>query len=349
MTANLHHDGGYGRAYDGVPTDAAVWLRTLLLAVLALWTTGAWAAPYDPMAVSAAPAPAVLDRTVHDRRRDRNIPVRVYLPVGTRPVPVVLFSPGLGGSRTGYAYLARHWAARGYAVVVLQHPGSDDTIWKGKSPERAVAAMRRAASGRNFLLRVKDVPAVLNRLAIWNRTDGDPLAGRLNLAEIGMAGHSFGAVTTEAVSGERFRGRALFTDPRIKAALALSPSSPRRQSPSAAFGEVSLPWMLMTGTRDIGLLGLGARDVASRLAVYDALPPGNKYELVLAGAQHSAFSDRPLPPGDAPRNPNDHRAIEALSTAFWDAMLRHAPAAAAWLDGAGPKTVLKPGDRWRRK
>ncbi len=37
-----------------------------------------------------------------------------------------------------------------------------------------------------------------------------------------MTGHSFGAVTTQAVSDQKFLGRTAFTDPRIKAALAMS-------------------------------------------------------------------------------------------------------------------------------
>lgn len=310
----------------------------------------AWAASsYDPLNVAGSQSPEVSDRTVHDSRRGRDIPVRIYTPAAGGPAPVVLFSPGLGGSRTGYAYLARRWAERGYVVVVLQHPGSDAAIWQGKPRMQAIAAFKRAASGRNFMLRVGDVRTVLDRLAVWNRTATDVLAGRLDLGEIGMAGHSFGAVTTEAVSGERFFGRAMLTDRRIKAALALSPSSPRRGSAAAAFGQVSIPWMLMTGTRDVAPLGLGARTVASRLAVYAALPPGRKYELVLAGARHLAFSDRPVTGNQTPRNPNDHRAILALSTAFWDTMLRREPSAGAWLNGSGPKTVLKSGDQWKTK
>jgi hypothetical protein len=105
----------------------------------------------------------------------------------------------------------------------------------------------------------------------------------------------------------------------------------------------------MTGTQDTGLLGLGAQNVASRLAVYTALPPGQKYQLVLAKARHMAFSDRPLSSQAEPRHPNDHRVILALSTAFWDCMLRHISAAQAWLDGPAPQTILKPGDRWQRK
>jgi len=57
---------------------------------------------------------------------------------------------------------------------------------------------------------------------------------------------------------------------------------------------------------------------------------------VPADAEHSAFGDRPLPGDQKPRNPNHHRAILALSTAFWDAYLRGDAAARAWLQGARP-------------
>ena len=67
-----------------------------------------------------------------------------------------------------------------------------------------------------------------------------------------------------------------------------------------------------------------------------------------------AASIRPLPirrlPGDTEkRNPNHHRVILALSTAFWDAYLRGDPAANAWLDGDGPKSVLEKDDQWEKK
>ena len=49
--------------------------------------------------------------------------------------------------------------------------------------------------------------------------------------------------------------------------------------------------MLMTGTRDLAVIGKA--DLESRLAVYPALPPGGKYELVLDRAEHSAFPETP--------------------------------------------------------
>ena len=302
---------------------------------------------YDPLTV-ADQRGHDLDLVVNDTQRQRAIPVLVYFPPQESPAPVVLFSHGLGGSRHGSSYLGRHWSARGYLAVFLQHPGSDVSVWQDKPPRERLAALRRAANLQETLLRVADVPAVLDQLEAWNATDGHALAGRLDLGRIGMSGHSFGAITTQAVSGQiAGRGTGSFTDPRIQAAIAMSPSSPRWGNPEQAFGRVEIPWMLMTGTNDE--VPIGRADAESRLEVFPALPPGGKYELVLSGAEHSAFTDRPLPGDTEPRNPNHHRVILALSTSFWDAWLREDSAARVWLDGDGPRSVLEQEDRWQKK
>jgi predicted dienelactone hydrolase len=323
--------------------------KTVGVALLAIAARAMAVEPaYDPLRVAAPLKAAALDLTVHDADRKRDIPVWVYLPTGNKPAPVVLFSHGLGGSRENSPYLGQHWSARGYVAVFVQHPGSDTSVWKDKRAGGRLEAMREAASAKNFALRVKDIPAVLDQLEKWNRQAGHALAGRLDLTHVGMSGHSFGAVTTQAVSGQHFPlGLVNYTDGRIKAALAFSPSAPKRGSADRAFGGVAIPWLLMTGTKDTSFIN--DTDVASRLAVYPALPPGGKYELVLEGAEHSAFGDRPLPGDKEQRNPNHHRAILALSTAFWDAYLRGDAAAKAWLEGDGPRSVLEPKDRWQRK
>lgn len=317
---------------------------------LLVTTTGIHAADaaYDPMALPAQAMTALVDLTVKDAQRQRELPIRVYLPSDKGGAPVVLFSHGLGGSREGSAYLGRHWAGRGYAAVFLQHPGSDTSVWRDEAPAQRMNAMRKAVNAENFMLRARDVPAVLDQIAVWNTTKGHALEGRLDMTRVGMSGHSFGAVTTQAVSGESFAGLGqALTDARIKAAVMFSPSSPRRGDPAHAFGGVKIPWMLMTGTKDVAVIG--DADMKSRLAVYPALPPGSKYEVVLNGAEHSAFSDRALPGDTEKRNPNHHRVILALSTAFWDAYLRQDAAARAWLDGDGPAAVMEKEDRWQRK
>jgi predicted dienelactone hydrolase len=284
---------------------------------------------------------------VDDESRQRKVPVTVYLPQAADALPVVLFSHGLGGTRHGGSYLGKHWSARGYVVVFLQHPGSDDSVWRGTPLRARRTAMRQAASPQNFRLRVGDVPAVLDQLDEWNGNHEHSLAQRLDMQRIGMCGHSFGAVTTQAVSGQSFppAGRR-FTDVRIKAALALSPSSPRRGNPDMTFRSVTIPWMLMTGTRDTS--PIGGQTVESRRAVYPHLPVGvDKYELVLHNAEHSAFTDRALPGDRELRNPNHHRTILALSTAFWDAHLKGDPSARAWLQGAGAGSAIESQDRWQ--
>ncbi len=303
-------------------------------------------ANYDPLAVATDFNPEQLDLTVHDAKRTRDIPVRIYLPANKAPAPVVLFSHGLGGTRNGSQFLGTHWAARGYVAVFLQHPGSDDSVWRGKSATERMPAMNSAASLDNFLLRVQDVPAVLNQLEIWNVDSTTALKGRLDVKKVGMSGHSFGAITTQAVSGQTFAiGGQRFTDPRIKAAIAFSPSTPKRGSADTAFGEVKIPWLLMTGTKDLS--PIGQADLKSRLGVYPALRGAPKYEVVLNNAEHSAFTDRALPGDKEPRNPNHHRVILALSTAFWDAYLRGDADALAWLKGSGPRSVMEASDRWQ--
>ena len=327
------------------PPGLAVLLLVWLAAAVSVTHAGT---AYDPLAVpSAAEPPPPLDLTVHDAARNRDLPVRVYLPATKDPTPVVLFSHGLGGNREGSAFLGRHWAARGYAAVFLQHPGSDDSVWRDKPPAEAMAAMQAAANRQNFDLRIHDVPAVLDQLGAWQKTGGHPLAGRMDLAHVGMAGHSFGAMTTQAVSGQRPPFGAAPTDARIKAAVIMSPGKPIFGGVERAFGSVAIPWLLMTGTKDVA--PIGHQDMAARLAVFPALPAGSKYELVLDRAEHSVFTDRALPGDHEPRNPNHHRAILALSTAFWDAYLRGDGAARAWLDGDGPRTMLDAADRWQRK
>jgi predicted dienelactone hydrolase len=319
-----------------------------LLACVAGLSAATASAAYDPLALPAGFHAQVLDLSFVDANRQRELPLRVYLPSTTAPAPVVIFSHGLGGSREGSAFLGEHWAGRGYVAVFLQHPGSDTSVWENLPSAQRMQSMREAASPKNFILRIKDVPALIDQLERWNRSSAHALAGRMDLSRIGMSGHSFGALTTQAVSGETFLGdRISATDKRIKAAVIMSPGSPHGGGADRAFSKVAIPWLLMTGTRDTA--PIGNADVESRLAVFPALPPGGKYELVLDGAEHSVFTDRALPGESGKRNPNHHRVILAISTAFWDAWLRQDANARAWLDGSGPRSVLESADRWQRK
>ena len=46
---------------------------------------------------------ATVEYVWHDNARDRDVPVKIYYPrTGDQPLPVIIFSHGLGGSREGY-------------------------------------------------------------------------------------------------------------------------------------------------------------------------------------------------------------------------------------------------------
>lgn len=315
-------------------------------ALVFLLTAATLRADYDPLVVAKSKA-EFKDLDVKDEKRSRTIPLRVYLPNHKKSAPVVLFSHGLGGSREGSAFLGHHWALRDYVAVFLQHPGSDVGVWKDVPLAQRLAALKKAANAENFKLRVQDVAAVLDQLEVWQNTNDHPLAGRLDLKRVGMSGHSFGAVTTQAVSGQSPAAGKGFTDPRIRAAAIMSPSGPKFGDPKKAFANVKIPWLLLTGTRDNS--PIDGADPKTRLVVFPALPPGSKYELVLDKAEHSAFTDRPLPGDAEKRNPNHHRAILAVTAAFWDAYLRDSAEARTWLDGEAVRTVLEKADAWQKK
>ncbi len=300
---------------------------------------------YDPSTTSDEVTVQDAEFVYGDNKR--KVPLKIYLPESTSKVPVILFSHGLGGSKDNNPYLGNHWAGRGYAVVFMQHDGSDENVWRDVPRAKRLATLKGAASLASMQGRVGDVPATLDQLAKWN-AEGQKFAGRFDLERIGMSGHSFGAVTTQAVSGQNYGRRGqTYTDSRIKAAVAMSPSLPRRGNNPQTFAKVKIPWLLMTGTKDESIIN--RTTAQDRQKVFQQLPEsGQFYEVVLDAAEHMAFSERKLS-GGKHRNPNHHRAILALSTAFWDAYLKNDQVAKIWLDGEPAKKMLEPKDIWHRK
>jgi predicted dienelactone hydrolase len=317
-------------------------LATLLLTASAMPAENA--RNYDPLKVPEATVTS-LTFDARDAGRDRALPLRVYLPSSAKPAPVVLFSHGLGGSRDNNPYLGNHWAKRGYAVVFIQHPGSDEAVWKSQPVLRRMDAMRNAASLENVISRGKDVPFVITTLTAWNQQRDHPLHGRMDTGKIGMSGHSFGASTTQGAAGQAFPGgRLSFAVPEIDAAVMMSPGPPAAGDPAKAFGEIKIPCLLMTGTRDDS--PIGHQTPETRLKVFPHLTKAPAWQVVFDGATHMDFGQRQLN-GDPISDTRYHKAILALTTAFWDSTLRRNADATAWLGGEGARSVLAPKDRWQ--
>lgn len=284
-----------------------------------------------------------------DDQRTRTVPLKVYVRQATEIAPVILFSHGLGGSRDNNEFLGKFWAEAGYVAVFMQHAGSDNAVWKAARFGERLKKLKDAASAQSSRDRFADVKFVIDQLEVWNRQAGHALHGKLNLERIGMSGHSFGAVTTLAVAGRKFPFNRTYPDPRIDAFLAMSPQPGKGLSAAKAFGHLTQPILCMTGTKDASPID-PTLTPANRREVYAALPSGGKYQLVLDGAEHSAFGD-----SDGlrrrRRNPKHHPAIQQISLHFWNAYLKDNQESKQWLQSKQPlvEMLLDEGDVWEWK
>ncbi len=290
-----------------------------------------------------------------DPARGRLIPWRLRLPTSPGPWPLVLFSHGLGGSKDGSAVWSDAWQAAGFMVLNLQHVGSDTTLLKSQGPR----ALRAAASAQELVARVQDVQFALDEIERQSKQNASPWAACQRDA-IGLAGHSFGAQTAQALAGQHYgMGRPRLAEARLKSFLWLSPNLGNdRMRPKEAFGHITRPVLCMTGTLDGDPL---AREtdvqaaVAKRRSVYQGLPAGAKAELLLQDADHFTFAGNPATsaafrrlsrePAATSNEASQHGLISSISTAWWSAHLRLDANAARWLlVPAG----LSTGDQWLR-
>jgi predicted dienelactone hydrolase len=301
----------------------------------------------------AGPAVAqTCDAIWRDAARNRDLPVRIRLPEHGSNIPLVLFSPGLGGSITGGSLWAKAWVARGLAVIHLEHPGSDAAVYRTPgTPDERRARLRAAASAEQLHARVADSGFILDQLA-ERRTEGACDLSRIDRSRIGFAGHSMGAWTAQGLAGQNYAGRgAPFRDSRIKAAIAFSPSALTVDDPARAFGQITIPFLSITGSRDGAVIRPANTPpdqtaAAQRTGPWRGMPPGQKYLLVFEDGDHMVFS------GNLRRAPtaiDNHiqTATVAATTAFWGmTLLASAEDAKAMF--ALPK-LLAPGDRFETK
>lgn len=300
---------------------------------------------------ATAPASPPVDEVWHDAARQRDVPVRVRVPATPGPWPVVLFSHGLGGSRAGADVWGQAWADAGMLVVHLQHAGSDTAAIR--------SGLRAAANVDQLVARVQDVRYAMDELA--RRQAAAPASssvswGQLRLDAVGLAGHSFGAQTVQSVAGQRYAVAADFVEPRLKAFIALSPSSHRAGLPvQQQFGAITRPFLAITGSLDGDPFG-GFSSGDSRAVMFDGLPPGQRALLWLDGADHMTFAGNAQrringagpfrrSAGAFEREPVHHALVARITTLWWRAQLLG--------DESAREALLRPAelgaqDRWQR-
>jgi predicted dienelactone hydrolase len=243
----------------------------------------------------------------------RQFEVNIYLPHGqTQPSPVIIISHGLGSSPINYSYLAEHLASYGFVAALPRHIGSDAKYLKAVIDGQSLEDVSPA----EFVDRPLDIKDLLNELTRLSYTDSD-LKGQLNLQQIGIIGHSFGAYTSLALAGAKInrtrlkeqcvgtqptfnlslifqcRAKALppsaynLLDARIKAVIAVNPFASTVFGPEG-IGNIKIPTMIMSSSHDILTPAL-----PEQIYPFLWLRTPNKYLALLMNAGHS-FPNDPL-------------------------------------------------------
>ena len=280
----------------------------------------------EPTVAQARVQHQAIDYDWVDAARGRAVPVRLYWPTevapGT-PVPLVVFSHGIGGSRLGYSYLGRYFAEHGIASLHLQHVGSDINLWFG-SPWDLVSRLQSAAQESEAVARVGDLRYALDQV----------LAGeygtRIDRSRIVAAGHSYGANTALLAAGARVprAGQIVdLRDTRIRAAILMSaPPFYGEGDEERILRHVQVPTLHITATEDVIRIPGYYSPSSDRIAVFEATGSQRKALAVFRGGSHSIFTDRAAP-GGSELNAQVKAATQELSLAFLDAVFRDQDAA----------------------
>ncbi len=261
--------------------------------------------------------------TWHDAKRNRDVPVKIYYPADKNATcAVIIFSHGLGGSCDGYGYLGQEWASHGYISVHLTHIGSDTSVWKDKKLADVKPAMDKAAMDPvNAINRPLDVSFAIDTLIAINQGKiKGILRGRIDESKIGVAGHSFGSFTALATAGIKLGGIKSFGDNRVKAVIAMSsPVTGTKKIWDKVYGNVKIPIMHMTGTKDNSNIGNGTVAEDRRIP-FDQIKGVDQYLITFINGDHMIFSGR-LTGATNRQDAKFQQYIKIASTIYWDAYL----------------------------
>lgn len=282
--------------------------------------------------------------------KSRQFPVDIYLPYGTRgPRPMIIISHGLNSNRQSYAYLAEHLASHGFVVAVPEHTGSNTS----QLLDLLVGRAAEVPNATEFLDRPLDIKFLLDELEM--RSQADPaFRDKLNHAQVGIIGQSFGGYTALALAGAPLNFDQLqqdcktnltetlnlslvlqcqalrlpaknyqLADPRIKAAIAINPIGCSLFGPKG-WGQIKVPVMLVTGNADTV-----APALTEQIQPFSWLTSPQKYLTLIKKSTHFSTIDdpdkteeSPIPSSPQITGPTPELArtyVEALSTAFMQA------------------------------
>jgi predicted dienelactone hydrolase len=283
---------------------------------------------------------------------NRKVPIKVHIPKSGGPFPVILVSHGAGGDWDTHYAQAQHLASHGYAVLCLEHVGSNRSrMMQGLRFSKILAAMIH--DSKEVFARPKDVSFGMDCAGEWNRTH-EILRGKLDPTKFGVMGHSFGAFTTMVVGGMRPAldwltprvdpGQGLgpdFHDSRMKCGVALSPQGVGEPFfIQASFGSLQVPLLGITGTEDRQQNGLPPQN---RWEAFDLWPKGSHHFICITNGKHIDFTDstgakRKAMPSQTRKDVQT--VVRAATLLFFDAHLKNNPGSAGQITADALKPYL---------
>jgi predicted dienelactone hydrolase len=385
--------------------------RTLLLLLVAVTAACASNSPSPSSTPQVAtttyrsdsspnPVGAIPSALLHDSKRNKNLEMVIEYPTRGGPYPVIIFSHGYGGSKDSYIALTEYWTAQGYVCIKPNHADAGalrtlldqrrEEMMKRREEMRQQGRQRsrqrpqgtregpdlsevlwQSQTATDWKNRAQDITLVIDSLDQLEQKYPE-LVGKMDHAKIGVAGHSYGALTAMLLAGARSSAETPaidVTDARVKAVIAMSPQGmdPHLGLTAESWANVRKPMLFITGSND---RSGQAHDAAWRRDPFVNSPAGDKYFISIEGAGHMSFAggqgfdeDVAMIPdrsyggygqrnptyGSAPRpgyqgmesgrRPFD--AIKMSTLAFWDAYLKSDAKGRDYLNG--PANTLNGG------
>lgn len=209
-----------------------------------------------------------------------------------RSYPVVVLRAGASSGVLNYSTLAEDLASHGYVVVGFDAPYRTGRVvfpdgrvmyrTEQNNPELCVlpdrAQMERCVS-RVMTAWIADIGFVLDRLARVNASDtSGKFAGRLDMARVGVLGHSLGGAVAAQFCHE---------DDRCKAGIDID-GAPHGSVIQAGLRQ---PFMFLLSDHSSESDTASAEILGDIDSIYDRIPPDRRLRAVIRGAFHFTFTD----------------------------------------------------------
>ena len=297
---------------------------------------------------------------------------RVWYPAGDGPFPLVLMVHGnhnmADGSDPGYAYLGELLASRGFIAVSI-----DQNFLNGSIIGNAFSfePLQQENDARAWLLLEH-----LHQWQAWQQTPGNPFYQQVDMANIGLVGHSRGGEA--AAIAATFNRLPYYPDNArirldyqfsIRAVAAIAPTDGQYNPAGRPNPLANVSYLTLHGSHDMDVTSFAGANQYTRTSFTDGRPDWFKASLYIYGANHGQFNtgwgsyDVP-PPGGNLYNTGQLLPAEAQRqvaqvylSAFLETMLRQGTdyrplfrdfrTGLAWLpDTVYVNNYADPGDRY---